>query len=95
MLSSSALGLTSTLNQNTFSTNHRSSHSGVFAEQTSNLLPVKELAVVGTVVVFVGNTYFVPEWLRHRLQARLRLGLGRGGSGGGTATDQATGAHSP
>lgn len=48
--------------------------------------------MVGTVVVFVGNTYFVPEWLRHRLQARLRLGLGRGGSCG-TAMDQATGAQ--
>ncbi|KAG2490624.1 hypothetical protein HYH03_011015 [Edaphochlamys debaryana] len=36
----------------------------VLMEQTSNLLPVKELAVVGTVIVFIGHTYYLPDWLR-------------------------------
>ncbi|KXZ51674.1 hypothetical protein GPECTOR_11g126 [Gonium pectorale] len=36
----------------------------VLLEQTSNLLPVKELAVVGTVIVFIGHTYYLPDVLR-------------------------------
>ncbi|KAG2425816.1 hypothetical protein HXX76_013441 [Chlamydomonas incerta] len=60
----------------------------VLQEQTSNLLPVKELAVVGTVIVFIGHTYYVPDWVRDWARGGGAKAKGKGKAKGLMYTQQ-------
>ncbi|KAG2447546.1 hypothetical protein HYH02_007470 [Chlamydomonas schloesseri] len=60
----------------------------VLQQQTSNLLPVKELAVVGTVIVFIGHTYYVPDWVRDWARGGGAKAKGKGKAKGLMYTQQ-------